>query len=230
MRRTTGRRLSGQRGFTLVELLITTAIVGVVMAGLYVTLSSGQESYLIGTNQAEAQQSLRLAVDRMVQELRNAGYCPTCSNSCTQPGNVGPYASLTAVSATGFTIQYDWNADYNCVTGTGINTTSAVNYLGTGTNRGENVVYALGAGNLTRQEIGLDGVPVVMASGIVIASSSFTYLDVTGAVCACTATPGNIRYVVISITAQPQNQPAATQQGRTQVTVQDTVRLRNRLL
>jgi hypothetical protein len=52
------------------------------------------------------------------------------------------------------------------------------------------------------------------------------YQDAAGAV---TATPANIRRVVITFTAQPQNQPAATQQGRTQVTVQDTVRLRNRL-
>ena len=224
MRPTTIRRVSGQHGFTIVELLITTAIVGVVMAGLYVTLSAGQESYLIGTNQAEAQQNVRLAVDRMVQELRNAGYCPTCSNSCTQPGNVGPFASITGQSATGFTIQYDWNADYDCVNGTGINTTGAVNYLGSGTNRGENIVYAVGGGNLTRREMGVDGAPVVMASGIVAAS--FSYLDANGAV---TAIAGNIRHVVISITAQPQNQPAATQQGRTQVSVQDTVRLRNRL-
>ena len=224
MRRTTTRRLSGQRGFTMVELLITTAIVGVVMAGLYVMLSSGQESYLIGTNQAETQQTLRLATDRMVQELRNAGYCPTCSNSCTQPGNVGPFASITGQSATGFTIQYDWNADYNCVNGTGISTAAAVNYLGSGTNRGENIVYAVGGGNLTRWEKGVDGAAVVIASGIVAAS--FTYLDANGAV---TGTSANIRHVVISITAQPQNQPAATQQGRTQVTVQDTVRLRNRL-
>src|SRR2546428_13434386 len=106
MRRTTTRRLSGQRGFTMVELLITTAIVGVVMAGLYVMLSSGQESYLIGTNQAETQQTLRLATDRMVQELRNAGYCPTCSNSCTPPGDVGPVASITRAAGPGFPIPY----------------------------------------------------------------------------------------------------------------------------
>src|SRR2546428_11444144 len=108
MRRTTTRRLSGQRGFTMVELLITTAIVGVVMAGLYVMLSSGQESYLIGTNQAGTQQTLRVATDRMGQKLRNAGYCPTGSKSCTQPGDGGSFAPINGEAATGVSIQDDW--------------------------------------------------------------------------------------------------------------------------
>jgi Tfp pilus assembly protein PilW len=208
----------------MVELLITTAIVGIVMAGLYVMLSAGQESYLVGTNQAEAQQNLRLAVDRMMQELRNAGYCATCSNACTAPGNVGPFASISAASATSFTIQNDWNGDYNCVNGAGINTAGTVAYLGTVTQRGEQITYDVSGGNLRRREIGVDGAPVVLAGGIT--SATFTYQDANGNV---TATPANIRRIVITITAQPQNQPAATQQGRTRVTVQDTVRLRNRV-
>ncbi len=219
MRQTRLGRLTGVRGFTLVELLITTALVGVVMAGLYVMLASSQEAYLVGTNQVEAVQNLRLGVDRMVQDLRVAGYCPTCSNACT-----APFAAITAQSATGFTIQYDWNADYNCGTGAGINTTGSVNYLGTGTQRGENVVYAVTGTNLTRREMGVDAAPVLLASGVV--SATFTYLDANDVV---TTTSANIRRIAIAITAQPQNQPAATQQGRTSVSVQDSVRLRNRL-
>jgi len=213
MRQTRLGRLTGVRGFTLVELLITTALVGMVMAGLYVMLASSQEAYLVGTNQVEAVQNLRLGVDRMVQDLRVAGYCPTCSNACT-----APFAAITAQSATGFTIQY------NCGTGAGINTTGSVNYLGTGTQRGENVVYAVTGTNLTRREIGLDAAPVVLASGVV--SATFTYLDANDVV---TTTSANIRRIAIAITAQPQNQPAATQQGRASVSVQDSVRLRNRL-
>jgi prepilin-type N-terminal cleavage/methylation domain-containing protein len=227
MQRTTRRWLSGQRGFTLAELLITTTIVGFVMASLYVMLSSGQESYSVGTNQAEAQQNVRLAVDRMVQELRNAGYCPTCSNSCTPapPATTPrPFEAITAQSATGFTIQNDWNGDYNCAALTGINTVGTVNYLGTGTQRGEQIIYDVTGNNLRRREIGVDATPVVLTGGIT--SATFTYQDVNGAV---TATPANIRRIVITITAQPQNQPSATQQGKAQVTVQDTVRLRNRL-
>jgi prepilin-type N-terminal cleavage/methylation domain-containing protein len=219
VRRMLPRWLAGQRGFTMVELLVTTAIVGIVMSGLYVMLSSGEQSYLVGTNSAEAQQTLRLAVDRIVQDLRTAGYCPTCANSCTTP-----FPAVTTQSATGFTIQYDWNADYNCGTGAGINTTGTVNYLGTGTQRGENIIYALSGTNLTRREMGVDGAPVVIAAGVV--SLAFTYLDVNDVV---TATPGNIRRIGIAITARPQNQPAATAEGKVLVSLQDSVRLRNRV-
>jgi prepilin-type N-terminal cleavage/methylation domain-containing protein len=227
MRCTKGRPLSGQRGFTLAELLITTAIIGFVMAGLYVMLSTGQQSYSVGVSQVEAQQNVRLAVDRMVQDLRNAGYCPTCANSCTPvpPATTPrPFEAITAQSATGFTIQNDWNGDYNCTALTGINTAGTVNYLGTVTQRGEQIIYDVSAGNLRRREMGVDGAPVVLAGGI--AAATFTYQDVNGAV---TATSANIRRVVITITAQPAVQPAATQQGKALVTVQDTVRLRNRL-
>lgn len=225
MRRTTTRRLRGQGGFTIAELLITTAIVGLVMAGLWVMLSTGQESYLVGASQAEAQQNIRLAVDRMVNELRNAGYCPTCSQACTNPGNIGPFAAISAASATSFTIQNDWNGDYNCLTGAGINAAGTVNYIGTATQRGERIIYDVTGGTLRRQEIGVDGAAVVIAGGV--SAVTFSYLDANGN--NSMGTPANIRRIVITITAQPQFQPAATQQGRAQVTVQDTVRLRNRL-
>jgi prepilin-type N-terminal cleavage/methylation domain-containing protein len=219
LRRTLAKWLGSERGFTMTELLITTAIIGVVMSGLYVMLASGEQSYLVGTNQAEAQQALRLSVDRIMQDLRTAGYCPTCASACPTP-----FPAITAQSATGFTIQYDWNADYNCGTGVGINTTGTVNYLGTGTQRGENIIYALSGTNLTRREMGVDGAPVVIAGGIT--SLAFTYLDVNDAV---TATPGNIRRIGIAITARPQNQPAATAEGKVLVSLQDSIRLRNRL-
>lgn len=65
---------------------------------------------------------------------------------------------------------------------------------------------------------------MVLAGGI--AAATFAYQDVNGAI---TGTSADIRRVVITITAQPQFQPAATQQGRALVTMQDTLRLRNRL-
>jgi prepilin-type N-terminal cleavage/methylation domain-containing protein len=62
--------LRNQRGFTLGELLIVCAIVGLVMAGTYQALAQGQSAYQYGSGRVEVQQSARLAVYRMITELR----------------------------------------------------------------------------------------------------------------------------------------------------------------
>ncbi|MBI4271607.1 MAG: prepilin-type N-terminal cleavage/methylation domain-containing protein [Candidatus Rokubacteria bacterium] len=196
-------------GFTLAELLVACAVIAFVMAGLLVMLQSGQQSYLVGSNQVEAQQNVRVALERMIREIRGAGYCPNC-------GGTPPFTAIASQSTTGFTIQNDWDGSAT------ISTSGTVTDYA-GTTHGEQVIYAVSGGALTRQEIGLDGSPVTLASGI--SSMTFTYQDDTGAV---TATAADIRTIVVTLTAQPQFQPAATQQGRILVTMTDSVRLRNR--
>jgi prepilin-type N-terminal cleavage/methylation domain-containing protein len=215
-----------QRGFTLTELLVACALIGLVMAGLFGILQSGQQTYLTGTNQVEAQQALRLALLRMTNEIRDAGYCPTCGTG--SPAITG-FDAITAQSATTFTVQNDWNGTWDGATGifTGGTVPHAVlNTDGTTTTtpRGEQVTYAFSSGNLTRREIGIDGTPVVIASGI--SSLTFTYLDINGAT---TTTAANIRAIVVNVVGQPQNQPSTFQAGRVQVAMTDSIRLRNRL-
>jgi len=215
-----------QRGFTLTELLVACALIGLVMAGLFGILQSGQQTYLTGTNQVEAQLALRLALLRMTNEIRDAGYCPTCGTG--SPAITG-FDAITAQSGTTFTVQNDWNGTWDGTTGifTGGTVPHAVlNTDGTTTTtpRGEQVTYAFSAGTLTRREIGLDAAPVVIASGI--SSLTFTYLDINGAP---TTTAANIRAIVVNVVGQPQNQPTTFQAGRVQVAMTDSIRLRNRL-
>lgn len=198
-----------ERGFTLAELLVACAIIALVMAGLLVSLQAGQAAYLRGSNEVEATQSVRVAIERMAQELRVAGFCPTCSTA--PPG----FTAITAQTATGFTIQNDWDGD-------GVITTAATVTDGFGNVRGEQIVYAFAGGALTRQETGDPG-PLTLATGI--NNLTFTYQDNAGVV---TATPDNIRTVVVTATTQPQFQPAATLQGRVLVTMTDSLRMRNR--
>jgi prepilin-type N-terminal cleavage/methylation domain-containing protein len=61
-----------QRGFTLVELLIVVAILGMMLAGLLAVQMQGQQSYLIGSHRVEAQQNGRIALEMMTRELRSA--------------------------------------------------------------------------------------------------------------------------------------------------------------
>ena len=231
MRRRSPAMPRDEAGFTLAELLIACALIGVVMSGLYALLTSGQQMYLTGTNQMDAQQTLRLAVQRITTEVRDGGYCPTCG---TGSPAITAFSAITSANATGFTIQNDWDASWNGAAG--INTASAVNYVvlnnngtTTTTQRGEQSIYAFSAGTLTRQEIGIDAAPVVLASNL--AALTFTYLDRNGTVLT-TPVPavqeGNIRTIVIKAVGQPQVQPSTFQAGRVQVPMTDTVRLRNR--
>jgi type IV pilus assembly protein PilW len=218
------RIFRNQQGFTLTELLVACAMVGFVMAGLFSILSTGQQSYLAGTNQVEAQQALRLAMLRMTNEIREAGYCPTCG---TGSPSVAAFPAITAQSSTGFTLQNDWNGNWNGTTGISTGTVTQVVMASNGTTsnvtRGEQIIYAYSSGTLTRREMGVDGSPVTVVSNL--SSLSFTYLDADGAT---TSTAADIRTIVVNAVGQPQVQPTAYTAGRVQVAMTDSVRLRNR--
>jgi prepilin-type N-terminal cleavage/methylation domain-containing protein len=222
-----------QAGFTLTELLIACAMIGVVMAGLFSILASGQQTYLVGSNTVEAQQELRLVIQRMTNEIRNAGYCPTCG---TGSPAITAFPALTNVTATGFTIQNDWDGTWTGAVG--INAAATVNYTVVGSNgvatvtlRGEQITYSFNTvtRNLTRQETG-EPQPVTLASNL--ASLTFTYMDSVGTVLTpplSAAQAATVRTIVVNAVGQPQNQPSTFQAGRVSVAMTDTVRLRNRI-
>ncbi len=64
-------------GFSLAELLVSLAVLGLVLAGVFALLHSGVRAYSWGAARLEAQRSARVALERMVKELREAGYDPT---------------------------------------------------------------------------------------------------------------------------------------------------------
>lgn len=70
------RQLRGtfdQRGVTLIELVVTLALVAMISAGLVAIWSKSQEAYFIGSETAEVQQNVRAALDFMVREIRSTG-------------------------------------------------------------------------------------------------------------------------------------------------------------
>lgn len=66
-----------ERGFTLAELLVAAAALGLLLAGTFGLLSTGLRSYAVGAARVDVQQGVRLALERMSRELREAGYDPT---------------------------------------------------------------------------------------------------------------------------------------------------------
>ncbi|MGH7208912.1 MAG: PilW family protein [Nitrospiraceae bacterium] len=196
-----------QRGFTLTELLVAIAVVGLIMTGLLTFMVRGNQAYVTGSNQIEAQQAARVALERMVREIRGAGYnpkgtaCPPVTN-CPIAGAPG----LGNPTATALLIQNDTNAD-------GI-------FAAT-----EGILYTLNGTNLQRQDLAVEPAPQTIVGGI--QGLTFTYLDENDVVLV-PAQPQNIRSVQISLTTQPENQPATWQAGRVLVTMSDRIRLRNR--
>ena len=206
--------LTDERGFTLTEMLVVCALLGTVMAGVLSLVMVGQQSATATMNKVEAQSNARMGIDRVIEEFREAGYLPagpTCPTAPTTPCPPYNYAfpAVTAQTATALTIQNDWNAD-------NVIQTVAVTDPISGAQRGEQVVYSFAAGQLRRQEIGIDAAPVVVAAGII--GLTYTFLDQNNAV---TGTAANIRTVTVTLTTQ---QSA----GQPQVTMVHRVRLRNR--
>ena len=195
-----------QRGFTLAEFLVAIAIVGLIMAGVLTIIMTGNQTYLTGSNQVEAQQAARVALDRMVREIRGAGYNPkgaVCEPPLTNCPIVGDPVPGT-LTATTLVVQNDTNA----------NGTFAAT---------ERILYTLNGNNLQRRDYAVDATPQTIVGGI--EALTFTYLDENGAP---TGKPEDLRSVQISLTTQPENLPGIWQTGRVSVTMSDRIRLRNR--
>ncbi|MCJ7449702.1 MAG: prepilin-type N-terminal cleavage/methylation domain-containing protein [Bacteroidales bacterium] len=60
-----------QKGMTLIELMITLAILSVIILGLVVFFTSGVRSWITGQYQLEAQRNARQAMESMVREIRH---------------------------------------------------------------------------------------------------------------------------------------------------------------
>src|SRR5260370_34822759 len=81
--------IRNERGYSLAEMLVVCAIVGLVMASLLGLGLSGQQAFWYGTTQVDAEQTARIAIERMGKEIREAGYYPQAPT----PGATGSGAS-----------------------------------------------------------------------------------------------------------------------------------------
>lgn len=200
-----------QRGYTAAELLTVAAIVAFIMSGLFVTLRSGQQTFIAGTNRAEAQQNTRLALSRLLFELRTAGHDPQRS---------GGFNAVTALaSGTGFVLRNDWSGDGTIQT----NVTSTVD----GVAHGEQVTYTFSGTSLTRQESNIDASAVTVTDRL--STITIEYLDDTGATVSSPSgvNASLIRTVVVDVTTAPDTTTAGTA-TKADVRTQTQVRVRNR--
>ena len=73
---------AGQKGFSLVELLVAMLISGLVMSAIYTVFNMQRKSYYVQDQVAEMQQNLRSALEMVSREVRMAGYDPSDAATC----------------------------------------------------------------------------------------------------------------------------------------------------
>lgn len=203
----------GSAGFTLSELLVAIAIVGVVMAGLFTFISTGESHLQMGAGQVEAQENARIVFDLMIKEIRGAGFDP-------RSAGVAETAWFPAIvntggaglpTATGFRLQNDLN-------GNGVwDASERVQYVIAGTSLRRQVLDAAG---------GIQQDDVIVAGLDTGAGVAFQYLNGTGG---APATERDIRSLVVMLQTQPPVTAAVhAEHGLVRVRMTDSVRLRNR--
>lgn len=164
-----GVRGTGERGFSLIELLITLLLMTIILGGLYTALFQSQATFDAQQDAMALVQQARVAVDNMAFELRMAG---------SDIGNL-PQA-ITAADTTQLTFVADVdNGSANPPCGNAVET--AVN------GGAERVAYSMLAGQLRRTVDCWDGAAwtnaytnQVMAQDLIGAAPVFRYFDDLG--------------------------------------------------
>jgi len=85
-----GRRVPGQRGFGLVELLVALAVGLLLLAGVVQVFAANRQSYRLQEAQARLQESGRFAVQRLARDLRMAGYWGCHGQAAAVTNNLDP--------------------------------------------------------------------------------------------------------------------------------------------
>jgi hypothetical protein len=85
----------------LVDLLVCIAVSGLLFGGIAALLHQGQQAYALGAARVEAQQGVRLALERMAAEIRGAGWS----------ANGAAFSALGVAEPTRLTIQHDLDGD-----------------------------------------------------------------------------------------------------------------------
>ena len=70
-----------RKGFSLIEMMVALGILSLIIIGLVTFFSGGTRAWVTGQYQLEAQRNARLAMDRMVREIREADYIVNSSIS-----------------------------------------------------------------------------------------------------------------------------------------------------
>lgn len=88
-----------ERGFTLAELLVASAVLGIIMLGVFTVQRQGISAYLVGTARVEVQQNARAALETMLNDVRLAQAVTAVPAGCGT-GPVPTGGGATSISIT----------------------------------------------------------------------------------------------------------------------------------
>lgn len=71
------------KGFSLIEMMVALGILSLIIIGLVTFFSGGTRAWVTGQYQLEAQRNARLAMDRMVREIREGTSIDEISSNAT---------------------------------------------------------------------------------------------------------------------------------------------------
>jgi prepilin-type N-terminal cleavage/methylation domain-containing protein len=100
--------LVNERGFTLAELLVASAVLGLLMLGVFTVQRQGLSAYQVGSARVEVQQNARAALETMFNEIRTAQTVTAVPAGCgTGPVPTGGGAtSISITDQDGVAVQY----------------------------------------------------------------------------------------------------------------------------
>jgi prepilin-type N-terminal cleavage/methylation domain-containing protein len=88
-----------ERGFTLAELLVASAVLGLLMLGVFTVQRQGLKAYQVGSARVEVQQNARAALETMFSEIRTAQTVTAVPAGCGT-GPVPTGGGATSISIT----------------------------------------------------------------------------------------------------------------------------------
>jgi prepilin-type N-terminal cleavage/methylation domain-containing protein len=139
--RVTNERRTQERsdsGFTLIEMMLAAAIFSIVMAVVFIFYTAAQKSYKSGENFTDQQQATRVAFDRMLSDIRLAGFNTNPDGDASRVDEQVEGAWDTAV-----TIRGDFDFEDPTASATPETTLKGAVYNVVSTGNDEIVTYAL---------------------------------------------------------------------------------------
>jgi type IV pilus assembly protein PilW len=164
--------INNKDGFTLLEILITLAISGIVMTGIYTVYTSQQITYNSQMQIVEMQQNLRAGMLMVVNEIRMAGYDPTDDSN----------AGIVNFESDTITFTMDLDSD------------------GATTSSGENLTYLLYTASDGKKKLGRKNPTISQAVAENIDALNFVYLDENGNVTATASEVRSIQISMVART------------------------------